>query len=84
MKGSRINLKESYMDSKELGKKALSCIDLNKLGSLIIDDIVFAALKKVVDDSSNKFDDAAYAMAAPLIKVEIEKQIAKLIADLKD
>lgn len=71
------------MDTKELGKKALSCIDLAKLGGIIIDDVVFASLKKVVDDSSNKFDDAAYAMVAPLIKIEIEKQLAKLIAEIQ-
>ena len=71
------------MDSKELGKKALACIDLEKLVDLLIKDIIFASLKKVVDDSENKFDDAAYAMVAPLLEAEAKKQLAKLVADLK-
>lgn len=71
------------MDAKELGKKALACVDLEKLGSILIEDVVFASLEKVVKDSSNKFDDAAFAMAGPLIKAEIEKQLKAFIAKLK-
>lgn len=71
------------MDLKLIGKKALECIDLEKLSNIIVEDVIFASLKKVVDDSANKFDDAAYAMLAPLIEVEAKKQLAKLIAELK-
>lgn len=71
------------MDAKELGKKALACIDLEKLSDVLIEDVIFASLKKVVDDSENKFDDAAYAMLAPLLRAEAKSQLNKLIADLK-
>lgn len=72
------------MDIKIIGKKALDCIDLEKLSNVLVEDVIFASLKKIVDDSSNKFDDAAYAMLAPLIEAEAKNQLAKLIADLKD
>ena len=71
------------MDTKELGKKALACIDLEKLSDVLIEDVIFASLKKVVDDSENKFDDAAYAMLAPLLRAEAKSQLNKLIVDLK-
>ena len=71
------------MNSKELGKKALACIDLVALSDILIKDVIFTSLKKVVDDSENKFDDAAYAMLAPLLEAEARKQLNKLIADLK-
>ena len=71
------------MDGKLLLKKALGTIDLDALSNILIEDVIFASLKKVVDDSGNKFDDAAYAMLAPLIEAEAKKQLAKLVADLK-
>lgn len=71
------------MDGKLLLKKALGTIDLNALSNILIEDVIFASLKKVVEDSENKFDDAAYAMLAPLIEAEAKKQLAKLVADLK-
>lgn len=71
------------MDAKLIGKELLGCIDLEKMAGIVIDEVIFAALKKVVDDSTNKFDDAAYAMLAPLLEPKAKEAIAELIAKLK-
>ena len=66
----------------DLEKKLLSVIDLNKLSVIVIEDVILGSLKKVVEDSSNSFDDAAFAMVAPLVKAEAEKYLAELIAKI--
>ena len=71
------------MDTKLIGKELLGCVDLEKASKIIIDEVALAALKKVVDDSTNKFDDAAYAMLVPLLVPQLELALGKLIADLK-
>ena len=67
----------------DLEKKLLSCIDLKKGGKILIEDVVLAALKKVVDDSANKFDDAAYAMLVPLLIPQLEAALNSKIEELK-
>ena len=71
------------MDIKLIEKDVLACIDLSKLSGVIVDEVIFASLKKIVDDSSNKFDDAAYAMLAPLLEVEAKKALAELAVKLQ-
>lgn len=67
----------------ELEKKLLGCIDLEKASKIIIEEVALAALKKVVDDSSNKFDDAAYAMLVPLLIPQLEAALGAKIAEIK-
>ena len=67
----------------ELSKKLVGCIDLEKGAKIVIEDIVLAALKKVVDDSANKFDDAAYAMLVPLLVPQLEAALNLKIAEIK-
>jgi hypothetical protein len=55
-------------------------IDLKKLVSSLIDNVVEEALKKVVADSENTFDDVAFAALWP----SLEKQIHKLIEEHLD
>lgn len=71
------------MDSKTLGKSLLSCVDTDKVMKLIIEEVAIHALKKVVDDSSNKFDDAAFAMLEPLLVPQLEAVLKKLIDEAK-
>lgn len=67
------------MDTKTLGKKLLECVDTDKVMKLIIEDVAIAALKKVVDDSTNKFDDAAFAMLEPLLVPQLELKLKEII-----
>ena len=71
------------MDSKMLLKGLLDCVDDKKLSVFVVEQVALAALKKVVDDSTNKFDDAAYAMLVPLLVPQLEAALGKVIADLK-
>jgi hypothetical protein len=66
-----------------LQKKLIDCIDLEKASKIIIEEVVLAALKKVVDDSANKFDDAAYSLIVPLLVPQLELLINNKISDLK-
>lgn len=65
-------------------KVLLESIDLNKLAEGVLDDLIDEALQKVVDDSSNPFDNAAKAMIYPLLSAEIKKVVAKAVEDLKN
>lgn len=69
------------MDLKGFGSDVLGCVEINeeKLSELIIDKVVLHSLKKVVEDSSNPFDDQAYAMLAPLVAPKIKEVLASLI-----
>lgn len=68
---------------EDLGKKLIACIDLEKVGELVIDELALGSLKKVVEDSSNPFDDAGYNLVAPLLKAELHKALTALIVKLK-
>ena len=70
------------MNSAEFGKELLGCVALDekKLANLLIEKIVLHSLKKVVEDSSNPFDDQAYALLAPLVGPKIEEALAELMA----
>ena len=67
----------------ELEKDLLACIDLKKLSIVIVEKIVLGSLEKVVKDSTNVFDDAAYAMLAPILKDKAEAALAELIAKIE-
>ena len=67
----------------ELEKKLVGCIDLGKASKIVIEEVVLSALKKVVDDSANKFDDAAYAMLVPLLVPQLEAALNLKIAEIK-
>lgn len=59
-------------------------VDLKKIGHGLIDQILEPALQKVVDDTTNPFDNAAMAMVYPTLEVEVKKlldaQVEKLEA----
>ena len=67
----------------DLEKKLIGCIDLEKLSVILVEDLIIGTLKKVVDDSTNKFDDAAFNMLAPIAKEKGEVALKELIAKLK-
>lgn len=75
---------------KDLLKIAIDSIkiDLNAISNGLIDAVLEPALQKVVDDSSNPFDNAAMAMLYPILEVEAKKllavEIAKLEAKIKE
>ena len=71
------------MNSKEIAKKALKCIDLVGLSNVLIDDVIEKAINDAVLKSETKIDDAVVAILIPIIKVEAKKYVEKLIADLK-
>lgn len=75
------------IDTKEILKHALACvelkIDLNKLASVIIDDVIEKALDAVVAKSDNKFDDAAKAMIWPILEKEVKELIAVKVVVLE-
>jgi len=57
------------------------------LGGLLADEIDLAlrpALQKVVDDSSNPFDDMLMATVYPLLDAELKKLIEKHVNPLFD
>jgi pantoate kinase len=66
-----------------LEKSLVECINLEKLSKIVIEDVAVAALKKVVDDSTNKFDDAAFAMLEPLLIPQLELILNAKIAEIK-
>lgn len=69
------------MNLSEVGKELIGCIQLDekKVADLLVEKIILHALQKVVKDSSNPFDDQAYAMLAPLIGPKVEEALAELL-----
>lgn len=50
-------------------------IDLKAIAHGLIDEVLEPALQKVVDDSTNPFDNAAMAMVYPTLEIELKKQL---------
>lgn len=50
-------------------------IDLKGLANGLIDEVIEEALKKVVADSSNTFDDMAMAALWPVLEKEVKKMV---------
>lgn len=73
--------------SKELVNKVLDCVEvkvnLQKLGEIVIDDVIEKALDKVVADTKNTFDDSGKAMLWPLIEKEAKELLAEKAAQLE-
>ena len=69
------------MNLPEFGKELVGCVsvDEKKVSELLVSKVVLHALKKVVEDSSNPFDDQAFALIAPLIGPKIEEALAELL-----
>lgn len=69
------------MDLNEFGKEVIGCvsIDEKKVADLLVEKVVLHALKKVVEDTSNPFDDQAFALLAPLVGPKIEEALAELL-----
>lgn len=59
----------------ELLKVLVSSVDLKKLANGLIDEVVEDALKKVVADSSNPFDDMLMASVYPVLEKELKELI---------
>lgn len=53
--------------------KYIKMEEIEKLVEVIVDVVLEPALKRVVADSSNAYDDAALAIAMPMIKAAINK-----------
>ena len=69
--------------NEKIIKVLIDSIDLNGLSAGILDELLQPALQKIVDDSSNPFDNAAMAMLFPLLDAELKKLVAKAVEDLK-
>lgn len=69
------------MNLKDFGVEALVCVEINeeKLAELLIDKVVLASLEKVVEDTSNPFDDQALALLSPLVGPKVKELLASLI-----
>lgn len=72
------------MNTVEFGKELLGCVSLDekKLAELLVEKVVLHSLKKVVEDTSNPFDDQAYALLAPLVGPKVEEAVAELLGKL--
>lgn len=72
------------MDTKE---KLLNILFKNfnfeGLANDIIDEVLEEALKKVVADSENSFDDMLMAAVYPTLEKELKEQIKKLLEKIK-
>jgi hypothetical protein len=71
------------MDGKEVVKLVLKSIDEKALVAGVLEQILEPALKKLVADTTNPFDDALYAMAYPQLKTFLMEEIEKLVAPLE-
>ena len=67
----------------EVLKEVVECVDVEKLSVLLVNKLVLGSLKKVVDDSSNKFDDVIFAELSPLMEKEAKKLIEVLLEKAK-
>lgn len=68
------------MTGKEIGAILLKRIDVK---GLIVEDLLTSilepALKKIVEDSSNPYDDVAMAALYPPLKKALQEQIENLL-----
>ena len=58
-------------------KAVVEAIDLKKLASSLVDNVVEQALKNVVASTENSFDDMALAALWPSLEKEVKKLIDK-------
>ncbi len=62
---------------KELLEVLLGSVDLKKLANGVVDNVIEEALKKVVADSSNPYDDMILNSLWPLVEKEVKELIEK-------
>jgi hypothetical protein len=67
------------MDGKEIGAILLKRIDVKGLVCEDVMAIVKVKLEEIVKDSSNSFDDAAFAMLWPLLEKGVSEGLDKLL-----
>lgn len=73
------------MDFKEKALKILKDnVNLQGIAFDVIDDVLEEALKKVVADSSNPFDDMLMASVYPVLEKELKELIEKKFKELLD
>lgn len=71
------------MTTKEKFKLlAKTHIDLEGFINGTLDEVLEPALQKVVDDSSNPFDDVMMAALWPVLEAEAKSKVAELIGKL--
>jgi hypothetical protein len=75
-------IEEGKIEKKELMEMVKKNLDLKSASDLLIDGILEPALKKVVEDSSNKIDDALMLSIYPILEKEMKEQVYKLIDKL--
>lgn len=71
------------MNKKTLLAILIASVDLKTLTDGLLDQALVPALQKVVDDSTNKFDDAAMALLLPILEPKLKEVIAAEIEKLK-
>jgi len=59
-------------------------IDLAKIANGLVDKCLEPALQKVVDDTTNPFDNAAMAMVYPTLEKELKELVAKEVKKLEE
>lgn len=59
-------------------------VDFKSIAFGAIDKVLEPALQKVVDDSSNPFDNAAMALVYPTLEIELKKLIEKEVIALEE
>lgn len=74
-----MDLKKPLLD---VVKKAVVVkIDLKALSHGVIDEVLEPALKEVVADSTNTFDDMALAMLLPTLDAKLKELLDKKLAE---
>jgi hypothetical protein len=63
----------------DLAKDLLSCVDLEKLLlTIVLDKHIKPRLEELVANTENKFDDAALALALPVLEDALKDILSKL------
>ena len=70
------------LDKKKIFEMLKKNINIGGLAADILDEVLEPALQKVVDDTTNKLDDALMATIYPILEAEIKKQVEKLVNKL--
>jgi hypothetical protein len=68
---------------KDLGKVVLKSIDEKALVAGALESVLEPALKKLVADTTNPFDDALLAMVYPQLKAYLLEEVEKLVAKIE-
>lgn len=73
------------MDAKSFGKALLKRVDVR---GLVVEDLMLglvkAKLEEIVKDSSNSFDDAAFAMVWPMLEKGVKEGLDALLKQVEE